>query len=383
MWLGIGETAKITLVAVGAFFPIYVALVSGIRGVDRKLIEVGRSFGISQLALIVRVLVPATFPQFLVGARIGLTQAWLFLVAAELLAASSGIGFLLTEWSADVAYRRDSRCDSALRRFAVNFPDSAMRFAERRVGQLGRYGARVSTLATRVRGISKAFGTQLVLDRFDLDVARGERVAILGASGCGKSTLLRCIAGLERADSGTITTAREVGLVFQEPRLFPWLDVEKNVAFGARTADERARVPGSARSRRARACSEDVAPKRCPAEWRSARRWRVRWYAIPTCCCSTSRSLHSMRCAGSSCVRRCGEILSFARASAILVTHDVDDALALADRVIVLAGSPAEIVFAGTIGKDASRETILAALGVAATESERGDRFVRQEARLG
>lgn len=97
LWLGIGETAKITLVAIGAFFPIYVALVAGIHGVDRKLVEVGVTFGLSRRDLITRVLVPATLPQLLVGARIGLTQAWLFLVAAELLAATNGIGFLLTD----------------------------------------------------------------------------------------------------------------------------------------------------------------------------------------------------------------------------------------------------------------------------------------------
>ncbi len=71
LWLGIGETAKITLVAIGAFFPIYVSLVAGIRGVDRKLIEVGQTFGLSRAALVTRVLVPATLPQLLVGARIG------------------------------------------------------------------------------------------------------------------------------------------------------------------------------------------------------------------------------------------------------------------------------------------------------------------------
>ena len=132
LWLGIGEVAKITLVAIGAFFPIYVALVSGIRGVDRKLIEVGRSFGISQLALIARVLVPATFPQFLVGARIGLTQAWLFLVAAELLAASSGLGFLLTDG------QQTSRTDEilvAILLFALcgKLTDSGMKLAEKRL----------------------------------------------------------------------------------------------------------------------------------------------------------------------------------------------------------------------------------------------------------
>jgi sulfonate transport system permease protein len=97
LWLGIGETAKITLIAIGAFFPIYVSLASGIRNVDRKLIDVARVLGVRGPALALRVLVPAALPQLLIGARIGLTQAWLFLVAAELLASTKGLGFLLTE----------------------------------------------------------------------------------------------------------------------------------------------------------------------------------------------------------------------------------------------------------------------------------------------
>ena len=132
LWLGIGETAKITLVAIGAFFPIYVALVAGIRGVDRKLVEVGASFGLSRGALIARVLVPATLPQLLVGARIGLTQAWLFLVAAELLAATSGIGFLLTEG------QQTTRTDEilvAILLFAAcgKLSESGMRWLEKRL----------------------------------------------------------------------------------------------------------------------------------------------------------------------------------------------------------------------------------------------------------
>jgi sulfonate transport system permease protein len=97
LWLGIGETAKVTLVAIGAFFPIYIALVAGIRGVDRKLVEVAQSLGLHGIPLAIRVLVPATLPTLLVGMRIGLTQAWLFLVAAELLGANRGLGFLLTD----------------------------------------------------------------------------------------------------------------------------------------------------------------------------------------------------------------------------------------------------------------------------------------------
>jgi sulfonate transport system permease protein len=97
LWLGIGETAKITLIAIGAFFPIYVNLVAGIRGVDRKLVEVARVLGVRGFELARRVIVPAALPALLVGARVGLTQAWLFLVAAELLASTRGLGFMLTE----------------------------------------------------------------------------------------------------------------------------------------------------------------------------------------------------------------------------------------------------------------------------------------------
>jgi sulfonate transport system permease protein len=97
LWLGIGETSKIVLVAIGAFFPIYVSIVSGIESIDRKLLEVARVLDVPRLKLIVEVMVPATLPRLLVGARLGLTQAWLFLVAAELLAASKGLGYLLTD----------------------------------------------------------------------------------------------------------------------------------------------------------------------------------------------------------------------------------------------------------------------------------------------
>jgi sulfonate transport system ATP-binding protein len=218
--------------------------------------------------------------------------------------------------------------------------------------------------AARIRGLRKAYGTHLVFDGLDLDVARGERVAILGASGCGKSTLLRCIAGLERGDGGTIATAGEIGVVFQEPRLFPWLDVERNVAFPARTGAERARVP-NVLALVGLAHAAQHLPKQLSggmAQRAALARALVRDPALllldePFAALDALRRIE-LRAA----VR---EILEFTRASAILVTHDVDDALALADRVLVLAGSPAEIAFTGTAGETATRAAILDALGVA------------------
>jgi sulfonate transport system permease protein len=97
LWMGIDEGPKLTLIAIGAFFPIYTALVAGIRQIDRKLIEVGRAYGLKGGSLAREVLLPAALPSLLTGLRLGLAQAWLFLVAAELIAASAGLGFLLVD----------------------------------------------------------------------------------------------------------------------------------------------------------------------------------------------------------------------------------------------------------------------------------------------
>jgi sulfonate transport system permease protein len=97
LWLGIGEAPKLTLIALGAFFPVYTNLVSGVRQIDRKLVEVGRAYGLRGWSLTSEILLPAAFPSLATGLRLGLAQAWLFLVAAELIAASRGLGFLLID----------------------------------------------------------------------------------------------------------------------------------------------------------------------------------------------------------------------------------------------------------------------------------------------
>lgn len=97
LWMGIGEAPKITLVAIGAFFPVYLNLVTGIRQTDRKLVEVGYVFGMSRVDLVRRIILPSAFPYLLAGLRIGLGQSWLFLVAAELIASTRGLGFLLID----------------------------------------------------------------------------------------------------------------------------------------------------------------------------------------------------------------------------------------------------------------------------------------------
>jgi len=97
LWFGIFELSKVLLIAVGVFFPIYLALSAAILNLDRKLIEVGRIFRLSQGAMIWRVLLPATLPAYFVALRTGLGLGWMFVVAAEFMGASEGLGFLLTD----------------------------------------------------------------------------------------------------------------------------------------------------------------------------------------------------------------------------------------------------------------------------------------------
>ncbi len=97
LWLKIGEGSKITLIAIGAFFPVYTTVNGALRHVDRDLVEAGRAFGLRGVRLFTTVQLPAVLPSVIAGLRLGLAQSWLFLVAAELIASSAGLGFLLVD----------------------------------------------------------------------------------------------------------------------------------------------------------------------------------------------------------------------------------------------------------------------------------------------
>ncbi len=94
LWFGIGETAKIFLVALGVFFPIYINTLHGIRTADPHLIEMGRIYGMTKPELFWRVILPGALPSIFVGLRYALGFMWLTLIVAETIAASSGIGYM-------------------------------------------------------------------------------------------------------------------------------------------------------------------------------------------------------------------------------------------------------------------------------------------------
>ena len=97
LWLGIFESSKIALIATGVFFPVYLGVMGAILSIDRKTLEVGRVFRLSRAATVRRILLPAVLPAWVVSLRAGLGLGFMFVVAAEFMGASEGLGYLLVD----------------------------------------------------------------------------------------------------------------------------------------------------------------------------------------------------------------------------------------------------------------------------------------------
>ena len=97
LWLGIFETSKVALIAAGVFFPVYLGVMGAVMSVDRKIVEVGRVFRLSGVQMVWRILLPAVLPAYVIALRAGLGLGWMFVVAAEFMGASKGLGYLLID----------------------------------------------------------------------------------------------------------------------------------------------------------------------------------------------------------------------------------------------------------------------------------------------
>jgi len=240
--------------------------------------------------------------------------------------------------------------------------------------------------AIEIDGLAKRFGPRPVLDRFDLTVEPGETLAILGASGCGKSTLLRCIAGLVAPDGGTIAVRDELGFVFQEPRLLPWLTVERNVAFAARGEVERARVKDvldlvgltPAAHLLPKQLSGGMAQRAALART-LVRNPKILLLDEPLSALDALLRLE-LQNSLATIIRETGS-------TAVLVTHDVQEALYLADRIVVLDGIPARGILelevpasqrrSRTADLTGERIALLSALGIENRAPKRSHRGLR------
>lgn len=97
LWFGIGEQSKVYIIFLGAFFPIIINTIDGIRQTDHKFVEVARILAVPRIRFVRQVVLPGALPAIMTGLRVGLMVAWMCVVAAELIAASSGIGYLIMD----------------------------------------------------------------------------------------------------------------------------------------------------------------------------------------------------------------------------------------------------------------------------------------------
>lgn len=97
LWFGIGETSKIFIIFMGAFFPIFINVVVGIKQIDNRYVEVSKVFEIPNVKFIRKIVIPGALPSIMSGLRIGLGNAWICVVAAEMIAATKGIGYMLMD----------------------------------------------------------------------------------------------------------------------------------------------------------------------------------------------------------------------------------------------------------------------------------------------
>jgi iron(III) transport system ATP-binding protein len=219
----------------------------------------------------------------------------------------------------------------------------------------------------RVRGLSKSFGAIEAVRELNLEIERGELMAVLGPSGCGKTTLLRVIAGFEQPDAGCVVVSdevvagpgriippekRRVGMVFQDYALFPHLSVEGNVAFGLTSRPREERETLTRRTLELVGLQHKA--RSDVHELSGGERQRValaRALAPEPELVLLDEPFSSLDASLRGGLRREVElILRDAEATALLVTHDQEEALSLADRVavmrdgeIVQVGPPVEV----------------------------------------
>lgn len=194
----------------------------------------------------------------------------------------------------------------------------------------------LAPLAVRLQGLHKAFDTNVVLDSVDLDVRRGEFFALLGPSGTGKTTLLRILAGLERADAGSVLVPARRTVVYQEPRLIPAKRVLANVTLGQKRGQRTAEAGRAALAEvglAAKARSWPVTLSGGEAQRVALARALVREPELvlldePFAALDALTRLQMQELVAALCTRH--------RPAVLLVTHDVDEAILLADRIAVL-----------------------------------------------
>ncbi len=362
--LGIFDKQKVALIAFFCLFPILLNAIDGVRGIEPTLMETARSYGIPWRETVRRIVVPAAMPQIVAGMRTSLSLAVIIMVLAEWWSSTSGVGYVLliskdtlqftTMWAAILLI--------GLLGYALNL---LFGFFEKRLlawhrGWRARHAA-IGSSMLEIKRLGKTYGfgekaTHAIGD-VSFAVADGEFVCVVGPSGCGKTTLLKCIAGLlqpsqgEIALRGRIVTSppEEMALVFQEYNrsLFPWMTVRNNVQLPLRhkslKRDERRRLVDEALEEVGLTRFVDHYP------WQLSGGMQQRVAIARALAYQPSILLMDEPFASVDAQTRDDledlvlQVHKDYGVTILFVTHDIDESVYLADRIVVLTHAPTEV----------------------------------------
>ena len=378
LWLGIDEAPKLAIVVLASFFPIYLSALTALRSVSSKYKELAQMLGLTESARVQEILLPGAAPGILTGLRLGFGYAWRALVGAELIAAASGLGYLIEDASSlartDVVMvgiltiaGLGILCDQLFRRGAEGWTKSRLNRRRKSSGgqtaletappsaadpERSLWGIAFEGLVVSYPGL-----TQPPVNHLTLSIVPGSVTAVLGRSGCGKTTLLKAAAGLLLPQAGAVRftspnasgrTHPKVAMVFQEPLLLPWKTVRENaaLALSARTGEALAEACKSAAVTQALTLAgiADLA-ERFPAELSGGQQQRA---GLARALSAEPDVLLMDEPFGALDALTRLELQDETRAlfnrrrmTVLMITHDVREAVRMADRAVVLRGGSA------------------------------------------
>lgn len=401
LWLGIDEAPKLAIVVLASFFPIYLSALTALSKARNDYRDLARIFGLSEKDAARHILIPGASPGIITGLRLGFGYAWRALVGSELIAAASGLGYLIEDASAlartdvvmvgiltiavlgiicdklfRIAAERAAPWTSARKAAASDGEKTPGGQQPTRTADAGREppealpGIEIRDLTVSYPGLAKPPVSNLTLS-----LPGGKVTAVLGRSGCGKTTLIKAISKLIEKKSGSIRftggkEAPRLSMVFQEPLLLPWKTVRENVALSLipecgesalhdpRVSEALALVGLSSRA------------ESFPGELSGGQQQRV-GFARALAADPEVLLMDEPFGALDALTREelqdeSIEVFSRRRMTVLMITHDVREAVRMADSAVILESDRAPEVFA----IDLPRPRRLSSPGVAKLEEE-------------
>ncbi len=359
-----GQPSAIFVIFITAIWPIIINTAVGIRNIPQDYRNVAAVLRLNSFEFFAKIMLPAAAPYIFTGLRIGIGLSWLAIVAAEMLIGGVGIGFFI--WD---AWNSSRISDIILALVYVGLIGFVL---DRVVAFVGRFRHPRHERAMRGGGMaylqidhvdisfSRGGVTTEVLRDVNLRIEPGEFVSIIGHSGCGKSTLLNIVAGLLRASlGGVLLEDREVNapgpdraVVFQNHSLLPWLTVYENVGlavdkvFGARKSRAERHEWIDAQSRAS--CSMAHAADKRPSEISGGMKQRVgiaRALAMEPKVLLLDEPFGALDALTRAHLQdQVMEIHARLGNTVIMITHDVDEAVLLSDRIVMMTNGPAATI---------------------------------------